>query len=62
MRAYQNDYAHVSLPVTDSLAERILCLPTGTSVSEQDVRRICQLLRLAVTDAARVRGRLELVK
>lgn len=62
MRAYRGDYAQVSLPVTENLAERILCLPTGTSVSEIDIERICSVLRLAVASAGQVRGRLELLE
>lgn len=60
MRAYRAEYAHVSLPVTESLAERVLCLPTGTAVADPDISRICQVLRTAVKNAARVRSRLEL--
>jgi dTDP-4-amino-4,6-dideoxygalactose transaminase len=62
MKAYRGDYAHVTLPVTENLAERILCLPTGTAVSEADIERICEVLRLAVACAGQVRSRLESVK
>jgi dTDP-4-amino-4,6-dideoxyglucose len=60
MRAYRAGYADVSLPGTESLAERVLCLPTGTAVTATDIARICQVLRTAVKNAARVRSRLEL--
>jgi dTDP-4-amino-4,6-dideoxygalactose transaminase len=35
-----------SLPVTDQLSEHVLCLPNGTSVSENDVREICSIIRV----------------
>jgi dTDP-4-amino-4,6-dideoxygalactose transaminase len=35
------------LPQTERLCETVLCLPTGETVSEDDVRRVCQLVRFA---------------
>jgi dTDP-4-amino-4,6-dideoxygalactose transaminase len=40
-----------SLPETERLAETILCLPTGTAVSNGDVAAICQIIRVAVEHA-----------
>jgi len=47
------------LPVTDRILGRCLSLPTGTAVDVEDVARIGQIVRLAVSDAAAVRRRLE---
>ena len=49
------------LPVTEALAERVLVLPTGTAVSPDDVGAICEILRLAVEQAADLRNYLPLV-
>jgi len=39
---------HAPLPWTERLSERVLCLPTGTEVEEDDVDRICSLIEQAV--------------
>lgn len=44
-----------SLPNTESLSERVLLLPTGTSVSVDDIAAICQVLQAAVDAAPAVR-------
>ncbi len=33
-----------NLPVTQSLSNRLLCLPTGSAVTPEDVKRICNLV------------------
>ena len=43
------------LPETESLAERVLCLPTGTAVDEGDIEIICQILKLVIDNAEDVR-------
>jgi dTDP-4-amino-4,6-dideoxygalactose transaminase len=47
------------LPETERLAARLLCLPTGTSISSADVAAICQIVQLALTHAPAVRARFE---
>ena len=34
-----------ALPQTDALAANVLCLPNGNSVTAQDIRRICHLIK-----------------
>jgi dTDP-4-amino-4,6-dideoxygalactose transaminase len=46
------------LPETERLTERVLCLPTGTTIEESDIKFICQLLKLIVQNADEVRQRL----
>lgn len=43
------------LPNTETLAERVLLLPTGTSVSVDEIATICEVLRTAVEAAPAVR-------
>lgn len=42
------------LPVTEKLSQRVLCLPTGTTVSDYDIGRICQIIRLAITHSDKI--------
>jgi dTDP-4-amino-4,6-dideoxygalactose transaminase len=55
MAAYRATYGEVDLPNTDWLCERIFCLPTGTAVTDSDIRRICELLQSAIRRAPDVR-------
>jgi dTDP-4-amino-4,6-dideoxygalactose transaminase len=48
-----------TLPVTESLSDRLLCLPTGTSVGTDEVHEICGVLRFAVAHGREIRGRME---
>lgn len=45
-------------PVTESILERVVSLPTGMAVEEDAIRRICQIIRFAVKHGAEVRRRL----
>ena len=36
------------LPNTETLSERVLCLPTGTALNSADITTICQIIRLAL--------------
>ena len=35
----------LSLPKTEHLVQRVLCLPTGTAIDSNDISRICQIIR-----------------
>jgi dTDP-4-amino-4,6-dideoxyglucose len=37
-------YRGVRLPMTDQLADRVLCLPTGSAVTPRDVELVCALI------------------
>ena len=50
--------AGLVLPETNRLSERVMTLPTGQSVSEDDIRRIARVLATACANAERVRARL----
>ncbi len=46
------------LPNTIRLAGTVMCLPTGTAVSPEAVEVVCEIIRVAVANAAAVRGML----
>ena len=46
------------LPETEKLSDRVLCLPTGTTIEESDIEIICQLVKLVIENAGEVRERL----
>lgn len=60
MEPYASMYPGVGerLLATEAVAARLLILPTGSAVDEDDIARICGLLRLAVRERAEVRARL----
>lgn len=61
MEPYRSLYpmTHRWLPVTEAVVERVLVLPTGTAVGADDIRTICQLLRLTIEHAAELADRSE---
>jgi len=50
MEPYRSYFPHAGLmlPVTEKLVKRVLSLPTGTAVGPDEIRKICQIIRLAV--------------
>jgi dTDP-4-amino-4,6-dideoxygalactose transaminase len=57
MEPYRSYFPHAGLllPNTQRVASRVLCLPTGTAVSPEQVDEIVRLIRLAVANAPEVR-------
>jgi dTDP-4-amino-4,6-dideoxygalactose transaminase len=51
-------YADAFLPATEALVRRVLCLPSGQTVTGDDISSICEIIRLVVTNAAEMRRRL----
>jgi len=51
-------HAHLLLPSTEEVCRQVLILPTGTAVSEEDIARICEVIRIALDNAVLVRKRL----
>jgi dTDP-4-amino-4,6-dideoxygalactose transaminase len=62
MEPYRSYFPHAGLllPETEKLVERVLTLPTGTAVGTAEVSKICQIIRLVVTQGSEVRKRLPL--
>ena len=50
--------AHRLLPCTEQVCREVLVLPTGTSVTGSDVKRVCAVIRAALEQATPVRARL----
>lgn len=59
MEPYRSYFPHAGLllPETERLTNRILCLPTGTGVSESQIACICEMLRLVVENGAEIAAR-----
>jgi dTDP-4-amino-4,6-dideoxygalactose transaminase len=45
------------LPVTEELADRVLCLPTGTAVGADDISGVCDLVRFCVDRGEEISNR-----
>jgi len=60
MEPYRSYFPHADLllPVTKQICRQVLVLPTGTSVSADDIARVCDLIRTALGKAPTVRQRL----
>jgi dTDP-4-amino-4,6-dideoxygalactose transaminase len=50
MEPYRSNYPHAGLllPETERLSERVLILPTGTTVKKTDIESICNIIKLAI--------------
>ena len=46
------------MPETDSLAERVLSLPTGTAIGEDEITKICQIIEFVLTFADEIKREL----
>jgi dTDP-4-amino-4,6-dideoxygalactose transaminase len=57
MEPYRSYFPHAGLllPVTESLTERLLLLPNGTSIEEEHIRKIGAIIRTAVNNAHEIR-------
>lgn len=51
-------HAHLLLPATEELCGKVLVLPTGPSVGEADILRVCAVMRTALEHGGAVRERL----
>lgn len=60
MEPYRSYYpnAHLLLPATIALAEKIVVLPTGQAVSPTDVNTVCSIIRRALSQAPAVEAAL----
>jgi dTDP-4-amino-4,6-dideoxygalactose transaminase len=46
--------SYLHLPETEKLCNRVLLLPTGTFVSESDIRNICKIINLAISHSNQI--------
>lgn len=54
MEPYRTLYPDVHLPVTDELAARVMCLPTGVAMTEADVVQVCDCFRFLIRNWKRI--------
>lgn len=61
MEPYRSYFPHAGLllPHTERLAQRIMSLPTGTAVGEEEIALICRIISLAVTHGRELSKRLD---
>jgi dTDP-4-amino-4,6-dideoxygalactose transaminase len=59
MEPYRSYFPHANLllPNTEKLMRKVFSLPTGTSIKEQDINKICSLLRLIVSNGKEINRR-----
>jgi dTDP-4-amino-4,6-dideoxygalactose transaminase len=50
--------AGLLLPETEKLTKRVLVLPTGTAIHPEDIRKICQTIRLVAENGRETSERL----
>jgi dTDP-4-amino-4,6-dideoxygalactose transaminase len=60
MEPYRSYFPHAGLllPETERLTDKVLCLPTGTGVTEDQISVICEILRLSVEKGNEISGRI----
>jgi len=60
MEPYRTRYAQasLSLPETERLAAKVLCLPTGTAVGQAEISTICQIIQFIAREGSAIKGRM----
>ena len=60
MEPYRTRYPQASLwlPETERLANKVLCLPTGTAMGSTEIKGICQLIQLIACESKAVKERM----
>jgi len=60
MEPYLSCFPHAGLllPETERLSQRVLCLPTGTAVTAEQIALICEIIRTVVLQGAEARERI----
>ncbi|HET6855256.1 MAG TPA: DegT/DnrJ/EryC1/StrS family aminotransferase, partial [Pyrinomonadaceae bacterium] len=58
MAPYNSRPSSTSLPETERISERVLSLPTGTSISPADISTICGVIRTVVNNGREVSEKL----
>ncbi len=61
MEPYRSYFPHAGLllPETERIVQRVMTLPTGAGVEEEDIHTIGQIIRLSIDNAAEIRKRLK---
>jgi len=60
MEPYRSYYPNTGLllPETKKISEKVICLPTGTAVQPNDIKEICEIIRLVLENGTGLRKRL----
>jgi dTDP-4-amino-4,6-dideoxygalactose transaminase len=60
MQPYRSYFpnAGLLLPETEKLTQRVLCLPTGTGVSEEQIGIVCQIVRSVLDHSVEISRRM----
>lgn len=60
MEPYRSHFPHAGLvlPETERLVKRVLCLPTGTAVGPDEIKKICRIMRIVVAYGSEAEERL----
>ena len=60
MEPYRSYFPHADLllPNTNAVAQRVLVLPTGTTVNEEDISAICGIIRICISHGQELTGKL----
>ena len=56
MEPYRSFFPHAGLllPETEKISNRVLVLPTGTSISSDDIHKIAQIIRYCVNNGLEI--------
>ena len=60
MEPYRSYFPHAGLllPETEKLVQRVMILPTGTTISEGEIEMICSVIRLTIKNSCDVMAKL----
>ncbi len=60
MEPYRSYFPHAGLllPETEKLVQRVMVLPTGTTISEGEIEMICSVIKLAINNSSDVMAKL----
>jgi dTDP-4-amino-4,6-dideoxygalactose transaminase len=56
---YRSLYGDLKLPETDTVSGRVISLPTGVSLGENEIGQVCQIIRFAIENASEICKRRE---
>lgn len=61
MEPYRSYFPHAGLllPVTERLVKQVFSLPNGTAVSDEDIDRVTELIRMVILNGSRIKTRLD---
>jgi dTDP-4-amino-4,6-dideoxygalactose transaminase len=60
MEPYRSYFPHAKLllPQTEILMKQVLCLPTGAAMGPNEIKRLCALIRYAISNGSEISSRL----